>query len=452
MEKKKVAVIFGGSSSEHEVSQWSAASILEHIPREKYEVACVGITRMGDGSAMTAQWPGSRTAVGKTTLPAAWRSSLPDRGAQGLYVLRTARRRWRRSTLCSPVLHGKNGEDGTIQGLLQLSGIPYVGCGPLASAVCMDKAVTRTLLVAANIDQTRYLWFYADRYIGNPEPAAVIRRKIEARLEFLIFVKPANAGSSVGISKVEAMEALDAAVEKAAREDSKIVVEEGVAGQEVECAVLGNRDAEASPVGEIGASAAFYDYDDKYKNGTSQLFIPARIGEETTEEIRRTAVRAYRLLGAGAGAGGFLCPPEGREGPVKRDQYPARLYTDQHVPEALGSRRPDGGRPDRPADRACVCARIIRAAPFAFYEREALCGFLPEECGAGTGGRPACLERGAPGRWEKRRKAVRWETVCMRRSGLCGLSDGRPPTGAAKAGNTGRKRLWFGPEELTGGR
>lgn len=297
MEKKKVAVIFGGSSSEHEVSQWSAASILEHIPREKYEVVCVGITRDGrwlryDGAVAgiaDGSWENDPSCC-PAFLP-------PDRGAQGLYVLRDGAAALEKIDVVFPVLHGKNGEDGTIQGLLQLSGIPYVGCGPLASAVCMDKAVSRTLLAAANIAQTHYLWFYADRYIGNPEPAAVIRRKIEARLEFPIFVKPANAGSSVGISKVEAMEALDAAVEKAAREDSKIVVEEGVVGQEVECAVLGNRDAEASPVGEIGASAAFYDYDDKYKNGTSQLFIPARIGEETTEEIRRTAVRAYRLLG-----------------------------------------------------------------------------------------------------------------------------------------------------------
>ena len=161
----------------------------------------------------------------------------------------------------------------------------------------MDKAVTHTLLSAANIEQTHYLWFYADRYLNNPEPAAVIRRKIEARLQFPIFVKPANAGSSVGISKVSSMAELDAAVEKAALEDAKIVVEEGIEGQEVECAVLGNRDAEASPVGEIGASAAFYDYDDKYKSGTSQLFIPARLDDATMEEIRRIAVRAYRLLG-----------------------------------------------------------------------------------------------------------------------------------------------------------
>ena len=158
----------------------------------------------------------------------------------------------------------------------------------------MDKAVTHSLLTAANIEQAHYLWFYADRYRTG---ADIIKNKITARLDFPVFVKPANAGSSVGISKVHSLDELDAAVEKAAREDSKIVVEEGIVGREVECAVMGNEDPVASTVGEIGASAEFYDYDDKYKNGTSQLFIPARLPEKTIEEIRRIAVRAYRMLG-----------------------------------------------------------------------------------------------------------------------------------------------------------
>src|SRR5699024_10797818 len=175
-----------------------------------------------------------------------------------------------------PALHGKNGEDGTIQGLFQLSGIPYVGCDTLSSAVCMDKAVTHSLLNTAGIEQAHYLWFYSDRFDAAPD---TINNKIKARLDFPVFVKPANAGSSVGVSKVERFEDLDEAIRIAAREDKKVVVEEGIRGQEVECAVLGNREAQASIVGEIGASAQFYDYDDKYVNGTSQLYIPARIGE-----------------------------------------------------------------------------------------------------------------------------------------------------------------------------
>ena len=158
----------------------------------------------------------------------------------------------------------------------------------------MDKAVTHSLLAAADIEQAHYLWFYADRFDVAPD---TIKNKIQARLDFPVFVKPANAGSSVGVSKVERFEDLDEAIRVAAREDAKIVVEEGIRGQEVECAVLGNREAQASIVGEIGASAQFYDYDDKYVNGTSQLYIPARIPEEVSEKIRATAVRAYRLLG-----------------------------------------------------------------------------------------------------------------------------------------------------------
>ena len=193
-----------------------------------------------------------------------------------------------------PALHGKNGEDGTIQGLFQLSGIPYVGCDTESSAICMDKAVTHSLLSSADIEQAHYLWFYADRFDAAPD---TIKNKIQARLDFPVFVKPSSAGSSVGGSKVERFKDLDQAIRKAAREDKKVVVEEGITGQEVEVAVLGNRDCDASIVGEIGASAQFYDYDDKYINGTSQLYIPARIPQEVSEKIRQTAVRAYRLLG-----------------------------------------------------------------------------------------------------------------------------------------------------------
>ena len=196
-----------------------------------------------------------------------------------------------------PVLHGKNGEDGTIQGLFELSSIPYVGCRTLASAACMDKAVTHTLLSAVNIEQAHYLWFYAYRYLEDPEGARKIEAKVSARLNFPIFVKPANAGSSVGVSRVSSIEDFRSAVEKAAKEDGKIVVEEGIKGQEVECAVLGNRKPFASTVGEIGATADFYDYDDKYVSGTSQLYIPARLSEEKIEEIRAIACRAYWHLG-----------------------------------------------------------------------------------------------------------------------------------------------------------
>lgn len=294
--KKTVCVVFGGASSEYEISLMSSSSILRNLDTEKFDILTLGITKDGrwllysggidaieDGTWV--EHPENRTAF-----------LSPDRSTAGLVVLEPdGTCSIRKIDVVFPVLHGKNGEDGTIQGLFQLSGIPYVGCGTLASALCMDKAITHSLLASANIEQAHYLWFYTDRYAENSEK---ILTKIGARLNFPVFVKPANAGSSVGITKVSSPEGLNAAIRLAAQHDVKIVVEEGIVGQEVECAVLGNRGkSEASIVGEIGAAAEFYDYDDKYKNGVAQLYIPARLDPEVAEEIRRTAVRAYNLLG-----------------------------------------------------------------------------------------------------------------------------------------------------------
>lgn len=291
--KLSLAVIFGGVSSEHEVSRMSVTSILENLSNERYEVHMVGITKEG-------RWL-LYTGPVEDILSGAWEQGpvtpaflSPDPSVHGLVALRDGKAETIHVDVIFPALHGKNGEDGTIQGLFQLSGIPYVGCDTESSAICMDKAVTHSLLSSADIEQAHYLWFYADRFDAAPD---TIKNKIQARLDFPVFVKPASAGSSVGVSKVERFEDLDQAIRKAAREDKKVVVEEGITGQEVEVAVLGNRDCDASIVGEIGASAQFYDYDDKYINGTSQLYIPARIPEEVSEKIRQTAVRAYRLLG-----------------------------------------------------------------------------------------------------------------------------------------------------------
>lgn len=291
--KLSLAVIFGGVSSEHEVSRMSVTSILENLSNERYEVHMVGITKEG-------RWL-LYTGPVEDILSGAWEQGpvtpaflSPDPSVHGLVALRDGKAETIHVDVIFPALHGKNGEDGTIQGLFQLSGIPYVGCDTESSAICMDKAVTHSLLSSADIEQAHYLWFYADRFDAAPD---TIKNKIQARLDFPVFVKPSSAGSSVGVSKVERFEDLDQAIRKAAREDKKVVVEEGIAGQEVEVAVLGNRDCDASIVGEIGASAQFYDYDDKYINGTSQLYIPARIPQEVSEKIRQTAMRAYRLLG-----------------------------------------------------------------------------------------------------------------------------------------------------------
>lgn len=292
-EKLRLAVIFGGQSSEHEVSLMSATSILQNLDPEKYDVTMVGITKTGKWLLYTGPVEDLVTGAWERG-PVTPAFLSPDPTVHGLVALRDTGAQVIPLDVIFPALHGKNGEDGTIQGLFQLSGIPYVGCDTLSSAVCMDKAVTHSLLNTAGIEQAHYLWFYADRFDVAPD---TIKNKIQARLDFPVFVKPANAGSSVGVSKVERFEDLDEAIRIAAREDAKIVVEEGIRGQEVECAVLGNREAQASIVGEIGASAQFYDYDDKYVNGTSQLYIPARIDEAVSDKIREVAVRAYRLLG-----------------------------------------------------------------------------------------------------------------------------------------------------------
>ena len=301
--KKRVAVLFGGCSSEHEVSLLSASAILRNLSSERYEVLRVGITKEG-AWYLTPATP-DQIASGEWASLAGNRTAFlsPDRSFHGIIAAAEDNRCEEPATVSMqclpvdvvfPVLHGKNGEDGTIQGLLDLAGIPYVGCGTLASAMCMDKAVTHTILRSAGIHQADYLWFYISSYERDP---GTIRGKVRDRLGYPVFVKPANAGSSVGVSKVRCEEELDAAIKRAAHEDGKVVVEEAIAGQEVECAVLGNASPEATIVGESSSSADFYDYDDKYVNGTSRLYIPARVSKEVSNQIRETAARAYRMLG-----------------------------------------------------------------------------------------------------------------------------------------------------------
>ena len=294
MSHMTVAVLFGGQSSEHEVSRRSAYTILTNLPRDRYDAVMVGITKSGVWRLYTgdpAKIPDGSWESDPGCRPAFF---SPSREFPGLLVLEDGRLREIPVDVVFPALHGKNGEDGAPQGLFQLSGVPCVGCSASASVLCMDKAIANSLLETAGIPQAHYLWFFARNYKTG---AAKIKVKVAARLGYPVFVKPANAGSSVGVSKVLREEDLDAAVEKAAREDSKIVIEEAITGQEVECAVLGNAEPQASGAGEIGAAAEFYDYDDKYVNGEAQLYLPARIPEETAETIRKTALRAYRMLG-----------------------------------------------------------------------------------------------------------------------------------------------------------
>ena len=299
--KLRVALFFGGVSSEHEISCVSASAWLRALGdepcAERYEVFPVGITKTG-------RWLACHPTP-EAMADGSWEQGAdctpcvlsPDRSDHGLWLL-GGKAELVPIDICAPVLHGKNGEDGTIQGLFEMARIPYVGCGVLASAVCMDKALANTVMDAAGVPHCH--WTSAIRAEVEQDRAAVLDRA-EQMLGYPIFVKPANAGSSVGISKAADRAALDTALDVALREDDKVVFEEFIDGQEVECAAIGNPDDPASVSttrpGEILAGAEFYTYDDKYKNGVSQTVIPAHLSEEKLEEVQAEAHKAYLALG-----------------------------------------------------------------------------------------------------------------------------------------------------------
>lgn len=295
MSKRNLAVVFGGVSSEHPVSCVSAKSVIENIKKDKYNVYMLGITTDGKWYLFegdTALLPGDKWIDEKYISPA---FISPDTSVHGICVQRKDSVEIIRLDAVHPVLHGKNGEDGTIQGLFQLAQIPFVGCDALSSAVCMDKACTNLIADNASIRQAK--WRSITRYNYDKNGEAFLKEAAEY-LAYPIFVKPANAGSSVGISKVRNMPELIKGMQIAFAEDSKVVLEEFIDGYEVECAVLGNNEPEASTVGEILPSSDFYDYEAKYINGTTGLAIPAKnISEEKINEVRAQAIKAYSALG-----------------------------------------------------------------------------------------------------------------------------------------------------------
>lgn len=291
---KKALILFGGVSSEHEVSLNSAKSVIENTPKDKYELILIGITKDGrwyryDGDI--ALLPEDEWLKDESKLTPAIIS--PDRADHGIIVFGEKTEKIRIDVVF-PVLHGKNGEDGTIQGMLQVAGIPFVGCDMLGSACCMDKVITNTLADNAGIAQAKWLGLKEYEYNQNKE---YFINKAKNYLGYPIFVKPANAGSSVGVSKATDDASLDKAIEIAFKEDTKLVLEEGIVGREVECAVLGNENPIASVVGEIVPANDFYDYEAKYINAESLLYIPARISEEKANEVRFAAINAYKALG-----------------------------------------------------------------------------------------------------------------------------------------------------------
>ncbi len=303
--KIRVGVIFGGRSAEHEVSLVSAASIIKALDKRKYEIIPIGITPSGtwvSGPQVLALMK-RRAPMGH--LPACTLTADPS--MPGLSPVHGSRRAGRRQKLdvVFPVLHGTFGEDGTIQGLLELAGIPYVGAGVLGSAVGMDKIVTKQLCEHAGIPVAPYLWFVNDR-AGRKMRAMV--PLIEQRLGYPAFVKPSNSGSSVGISKAHNRKELIAAIALAGAYDRKILIERGIErSREIEVSVLGNDEPVASVPGEIISSNEFYDYDAKYVDGKSRAVIPAALPRAVSRRVMDCAVRSYRAIdGAGMARVDFL--------------------------------------------------------------------------------------------------------------------------------------------------
>ncbi len=292
---KKVLVIFGGVSSEHDVSTVSARFVIENIPAEKYEVIMLGITKDGEWFKYTGETenlPNDKWTEDKKNLTKAVIS--PDSSCHGLIVFDKDGIKTEYVDVVFPVMHGKNGEDGTIQGLLQLYGIPYVGCDWASSAVCMDKTLTNTVADCAGIPQAKWLGVTKYEYSLDEDK---ILDKAEEYLGYPVFVKPANAGSSVGVTKVSSRDNFKEAMETAFKEDSKLVLEEGIVGKEVECAVMGNDEPVAGEVGEIVPANEIYDFEAKYISDASQLFIPARLPAEVISEVKKAACNAYKALG-----------------------------------------------------------------------------------------------------------------------------------------------------------
>ena len=291
--KKTVAVLFGAVSSEYEVSLRSAASVLRNIPAEKYHVLMLGITK--DGRWL--EYSGEIDAIEQDT----WQQGSvipailsPDRSHGGILRLTPNGAEPVKLDAVFPVMHGEHAEDGTIQGLLELAGIPCVGCGVLASATCMDKEVTHILLEAAGIKTAPWVCLVRPQMADFDAIEPLLREK----LGYPMFVKPANTGSSVGVGKAKNPDGLLRALQEAFVYDRKVLIEQAISGAEVECAVLGNfGDAQASVVGEIVPHHEFYDYSGKYLDDSTDLYIPARLSAETSEVIREIAVQAFAAVG-----------------------------------------------------------------------------------------------------------------------------------------------------------
>ncbi len=289
-----ICVLFGGVSPEHDISLRSAEAVLRNMKADERRILPVGITKTGQwilfggddyaalGNGTWEEHPNNRQAF-----------LSPVRG-MGLCIMGAEHQMETVPVdVIFPVLHGENGEDGTIQGLFELSGIPYVGCGVLASAAAMDKSATKMMAAATGVRQADCLVLHRCEFIENSDAMC---KSVTEKLHYPVFIKPCCTGSSVGVSKVTSDAALCEALENAFRFDEKVLAEAFINGKEVEVAVLGNRNPIAATPGEIDAGAEFYDFDTKYVTSTSMPYIPARIPEDTLRAVQQWAVKIYRAL------------------------------------------------------------------------------------------------------------------------------------------------------------
>ncbi len=297
MDKKNIAVLFGGKSSEHDVSCISASFVIENIDTDIFNVFMIGINKSGEWYLFCGDISEIKNKTWQNNINNKRALISPDTSSKGLVVFDENNEFSSiKIDAVFPVLHGKNGEDGSIQGLLQLANIPFVGCDMNSSAVCMDKITSNIIFKHEGINEASFTWVYG--YEIEQDIDKCTDKCEKAIASYPMFVKPSSAGSSVGVSKAKNREELKQALIKAKKEDQKILIEQAIDGIEVECAVLGNKNKlEASTIGQIAPANEFYDYEAKYSSDESELYIPAKLSSNMIEKIRRTAKDAYQVTG-----------------------------------------------------------------------------------------------------------------------------------------------------------
>jgi len=301
-DRLRLGVIFGGRSLEHEVSVVSAQHVMD-AASERFDVVPIGVTKAG---AWLTPEETQRQLDGEDE---AFRKTLELEGAEGILSRPEALKGLSEIDVAFPLIHGTHGEDGTLQGLLELAGVAYVGAGVGTSAIGMDKALMKRIFTQAGLEAPDHIVVRANQHWSKDEIASAV----EASVGYPAFVKPANGGSSVGVTKVRSREDLDSAICVGFQHDRKVLIEQAIEGREVECAVLGNDDPEASPLGEISYTRDFYDYEAKYLDPSTKLLIPADVSEDMARRIQDLAVQGYRAIDcAGMGRMDFFLTPDGR--------------------------------------------------------------------------------------------------------------------------------------------